>query len=148
MLITGVENMMLIGQDREAADLLTETLRLVPWYSDLKPHLGMALARLGKFAEAEKWLAGAVKERTANSAYAAFILGQIRYNRGDLRAAEKAWRDSAKLDPSYSDPHYYLGVLMRNIGREKEALAEFAEAVRLAPDKPEYDGVRRELGGK
>ena len=35
---------------------LGRTLKLVPWYSDLKPHLGMALARTGKYAEAEKWL--------------------------------------------------------------------------------------------
>jgi hypothetical protein len=148
MLVTAVENMMLAGGDAAAADFLGRTLKLVPWYSDLKPHLGMALARTGKYAEAEKWLSQAVKERAANSAYAAFVLGQIVYNKGNLKEAEKRWRESARLDPSYSDPHYYLGILFRNTGQEKKAMAEFAEAVRLAPDKPEYDGIRRELEGR
>jgi tetratricopeptide (TPR) repeat protein len=52
---------------------------------------------------------------------------------GDLDAAERDYRAAAALDPRDADPRINLGRLLRALERDRDALAAFDGAVRVAP---------------
>jgi beta-barrel assembly-enhancing protease len=65
-----------------------------------------------------------------------FYLGEIwrrRHVSGALLQAETAYREGARLDPGYAEPHRELGLLYRVDGRLYEARDEFAMYVALDP---------------
>jgi serine/threonine protein kinase/tetratricopeptide (TPR) repeat protein len=51
----------------------------------------------------------------------------------DLAGAEKEFRRSIDLNPSYAPAHYYYGVVFRNLGRLDEAIAKAKRALELDP---------------
>ena len=53
---------------------------------------------------------------------------------GDRTGAERAYRDALARSPSWSVPHYNLGLLCKYQGRWQESLAFNQQAAALAPD--------------
>jgi tetratricopeptide (TPR) repeat protein len=63
-------------------------------------------------------------------------LATVRRNE-DYRSALSIWTDTAEKRPANARAQFNLGVALEQAGRADEALARYAEAVRLAPDYPD-----------
>ena len=61
-------------------------------------------------------------------------LGQVLFERGQPAEAEKAFKASLAVDPSFGAPHFYLGQLYESQDRKREALREYREAVARQAD--------------
>jgi tetratricopeptide (TPR) repeat protein len=142
MLLTHPENLLIWGRDDEAAALLDETARLVPWLRGVKTFLGMSLARRHRYVEAERVLTEAALEGGGDLAASWLLLGQVRHYRGNRAGAVAAWRETLRLDPRRAEAHYSLGIVLFDLGRAADALAEAAEACRLDPGNAEYAQAR------
>jgi predicted Zn-dependent protease len=96
-----------------------------------------ALIQLGRPAEAEPLLRGALK-REPGSAAAYTLLGSALAAREPAERfappAETAFRAALRLDPAAPDAAYGLGLLLLREGRSREALALFGDLARRAPD--------------
>jgi tetratricopeptide (TPR) repeat protein len=63
-------------------------------------------------------------------------LGILLANRSDSAAAAGQFREAIRMDATKPDAHYRLGRLLRSMGREREAEAEFARVKELAKEEP------------
>jgi hypothetical protein len=142
MLFTHPENLIMEGRDAEAAALLGTTARLAPWLKGVQAFLGLALARQQKVREAETALALGLREGGSGAANAGFMLGQVRRYTGNRNGAMAAWRETIRLDPRRADAHHALALLLFELGRKGEALAEADTACRLDPAEPSYAQAR------
>jgi predicted Zn-dependent protease len=64
-------------------------------------------------------------------------LGQVLFERGQPAEAEKAFRASLSVDPTFAAPHFYLGQLYESQDRKRDALREYREAVARQSDLSE-----------
>ncbi len=55
--------------------------------------------------------------------------GVTRVVEGKFAEAEKPLREALRIDPTLSEAHYNLGVVLRNEGRYDEAIAEYHRAL-------------------
>lgn len=63
--------------------------------------------------------------------------GEANYRAGKYAAAVKDLTQAVKLSPDWDDPHYVLALALTEVGRLKEAIAEFKQVVNLAiKDEP------------
>jgi Flp pilus assembly protein TadD len=62
-------------------------------------------------------------------------LGILLADRTESTEAAQHLREAIRLDPSKPDGHYRLGKLLRSLGREREADAEFAKVKALAQEE-------------
>jgi len=62
-------------------------------------------------------------------------LGILLANRSDPAAAASQFREAIRMDATKPDAHYRLGRLLRSMGREREADAEFARVKELAKEE-------------
>ena len=73
---------------------------------------------------------------------ARFNDGLVRVARGDLAAAERAFREAVLLEPSLAPAWVALGKALAQRGRVDDAMLAFAEALLLGPDN---EGARQAL---
>ena len=66
-------------------------------------------------------------------------LGWLDASRGHPDAGRQELRTAIDLDPQAARPRVYLGIVEARAGRFDEALRQFAEAKRLAPNYPNID---------
>jgi tetratricopeptide (TPR) repeat protein len=66
------------------------------------------------------------------------VLGQIRLEQGQLRAAEIAFQQAQQLQPDNAEATYGLGVVSERRGRREEALGHYEKASNINPANPEY----------
>jgi tetratricopeptide (TPR) repeat protein len=71
--------------------------------------------------------------RPSGEAVAAFSSGEAALKRGDLAAADLAFRKAAKLQPSLAGAYANLGVIAMRRSQWDEALRQFHTAQKLAP---------------
>jgi Flp pilus assembly protein TadD len=57
---------------------------------------------------------------------------------GEPEEAMASYRRALDIDPDFAEAHNVIGVALARSGRREEALAHLEQAVRLAPDNPEY----------
>src|SRR5699024_417501 len=69
---------------------------------------------------------------------AAVNLADFYRAQGQDQNAEKVLRRTLQRAPDASALHYALGLLAVRQGRSAQALAQLADAQRLAPDNPQY----------
>jgi tetratricopeptide (TPR) repeat protein len=66
-----------------------------------------------------------------------FSKGEANYKAGKYEAAVKDLREAVRLSPDWEDPHYVLALALTELGKLKEAIAEFKQVVKLAiKDEP------------
>jgi len=75
-----------------------------------------------------------VYRRTPANPELAMLLGELAFERDDLTAAERFFRQAAALDPGAVEPAVYLGAVLADTGQPAQAVDELERAVRLAPD--------------
>jgi predicted O-linked N-acetylglucosamine transferase (SPINDLY family) len=71
-------------------------------------------------------------------AEALYVLGGIALNDGDTAAAIDLVRRAIDADPNNATFHFSLGSVLASIGRSREAIPYFQDAVRLRPDLPDW----------
>src|SRR5439155_704893 len=52
----------------------------------------------------------------------------------DYPAAQSEFREAIRLKPDDAMAHHYLGIALRNQGKNDKAIAEYREAIRLQPN--------------
>jgi predicted Zn-dependent protease len=72
-------------------------------------------------------------------------LGQVLFERGQPAEAEKAFRASLAVDPTFAAPHFYLGQLYESQDRKRDALREYREAVARQSDLSEAASAVKRL---
>ncbi len=75
---------------------------------------------------------------SATSAKFLFTLGMSYYNTGNYTGAIDLFSAATSLDPSLAQAYYLKANALSRLGKPDSALAAYAEAVRLAPDKYLY----------
>ncbi len=103
---------------------------------DPQPYLdlGTLLLAEGKTGESIALLQQAA-ERGANNALCFQQLGRALEAGGQNDKAVAAYRQAVTLAPGAQRPHYFLGRLLRRLGRAREADTEFAAVSRLYGDQ-------------
>jgi tetratricopeptide (TPR) repeat protein len=104
-------------------------------------HLGAALHRQGRLAEAEAHYHSALGHRP-DLPEAWTNLGLVRMALGAHDEAETCHREALRLDPAFADAHNNLGVVHYQLGRVAEAENCFRGGLRLNPD---YAGAQLNL---
>ena len=124
------------GRDGEAIPHLEEAIRL-------RPNFSAAYFTLGKAQEAEGQIEAALQNFsqslriTPGYAKASYSRALTYLKAGQSQPAEIDFRAALQhgLDVEFSpDAHNTLGVILAQRGQMSEAIAEFAEAVRMRPD--------------
>jgi tetratricopeptide (TPR) repeat protein len=96
----------------------------------------LALARMGRFLEAEQSLRRALEREPTHSA-AHFNLGLLLAEKGGVSDAERHLRAALESEPEFAEAAHNLGVLLGEAG-SREALHWCREAVRMRPDDQRY----------
>jgi tetratricopeptide (TPR) repeat protein len=121
----------------EAIAQYGEAIRLRPDYAEAHNDLGAALSTIpGRMDDAVAQYQEALR---LDPGYAPGWrnLGAARFNQGDVHGAVEAFREDVRLQPDSADAHFILGLaLSRLSGGLDEAIAQYREALRLAPGDP------------
>ena len=70
-------------------------------------------------------------------------MGQIYIDKGDYKLAEESLEAATRNDPNSFDAHYYLGLSKQLLGRVKEAIRVYLQALAIDPN---YNLAREYLG--
>jgi tetratricopeptide (TPR) repeat protein len=72
-----------------------------------------------------------------------FNMGNVYYRRGENRKAINCYRRAIKLEPTFADAYYNLGLAYENVQERGRARAAFYQALKLNPNdkrfKERYD---------
>lgn len=116
-------------------------------------NLALALARLGRYDEAERAVRRAIDLQSGGGAKdhldmseAQNLLGYICLRQGRIAEAERALRLSIALTPYLTRPHYNLAVLLYQRGEQAEGDRELAFAERYGA--PELAEAHRRFGSE
>ena len=105
------------GAEKDAAN--AKALENFQKAIELKPddaayfnNYGLALARAGKFAEAQENLNKAAALDPAGAGRYFYNLGALLVNAGQNEPASVAFKKAIEADPNYADAHYQLGIYL------------------------------------
>jgi len=115
----------------EAEATCRRAVELEPNHPDLLVNLAVAIAKLGKQAEAVELCQSAIKIEEDIRAYA--VLGESLSSLNRWAEAEAAYRYGLKLEPNHSAMLTNLGAAIATLGRLPEAAESFEQAVRADP---------------
>jgi len=105
---------------------------------------GIAAARAGRFAEAERAFLAAL-EAQPDSPKARNNLGILYRRLGRTPEAIAMYEQAVALDPTNPVPHKNLGLIYEGQGRRAEALRHFERYRTLRPDAPDADEIARKI---
>ncbi|MBI3080842.1 MAG: tetratricopeptide repeat protein [candidate division NC10 bacterium] len=105
---------------------------------------GIAAARAGRFAEAERAFLAAL-EAEPDSPKARNNLGILYRRLGRTEEAVVMYEQAIALDPTNPVPYKNLGLIYEEQGRRAEALRHFERYRTLRPDAPDADEIARKI---
>jgi len=110
--------------------------------------LGLMAAQEKKWDDASQYLDKGLRLDPIDFPQAWFADAVANYNLKKYDAAEKACRETVKLDLRHANPkaQYLLGVILINKKDYAGAAEQYRAYVRLAPNAPEIDSVKDQLG--
>jgi tetratricopeptide (TPR) repeat protein len=121
---------------------------------------GLALARSGKFPEAQEALAKAAQLDPPGAGRYYYNLGALLVNAGQNEPAGEAFKKAIEADPNYADAHYQLGIYLTGKAQVDAATGKmtfpegtqqaFETYLSLKPDGPFADsakGMIETMGG-
>ena len=106
---TGADQQTLVAK---ALENYLKALELKPDDSAYHNNYGLALAKNGKYPEAQAELAKAAELDRPNAGRYFFNLGAILVNTGKGDEAFEAFKKAIEADPNYADAHYQVGVFL------------------------------------
>lgn len=104
-----------------------------------------AFANLGALDEALEECV-ALLEMDSTDKHSQFLLGLVQLDRGDVRAAEKAFRSALFLDRQFIEAHHQLGLTLVRAGNQRAGVKSLNNALSLAVAAPD-DQIVHESGG-
>jgi len=116
--------------------------KIIRYYLKLNPNSVPAWSSLGKFYLQNLQIAFARKafltadSLDSNNPIIKYNLGVVAFRNGNLKEAERYFRQAVQLD-DYLDAHLYLGYIYQNEGKYEQALKEYR--YRVAHKKSEDD---------
>jgi tetratricopeptide (TPR) repeat protein len=125
------------GNPQAAVQELEEAHRVAPDDLETVFALGSGYARVKKFAEAERLFSRVAAERPIPQTQV--LIGRVYRDAGAYDRATAALRRALAMDPKVRRAHYYLGMvtlLSEGVSRIDEAIAEFVQEQKIAPDDP------------
>ena len=125
------------GNAEAAVQELEEAHRTAPDDLETTFTLASGYARLKKFDEAERLFAAVAAQRPIPQTYV--LIGRAYRDAGVYDRAATALRRALTMDPRVRRAHYYLGMvalLSEGVSRIEEAIAEFQQEQKIAPDDP------------
>src|SRR5581483_1828857 len=143
------------GNFGEAARHLSDGLRLQPKNLDLHYELGIALYGQKRYDDALKEFL-AILAADPHKDNAGYYAGLCYYQKKDYENAVAYFRRNVSTDvKTRQQNQYYLGLALRELGRNAEAIEELNEVVKIAPASPIVGAtqqlltaIREETGGK
>jgi tetratricopeptide (TPR) repeat protein len=127
-----------LGRYREA---FAEFQRMIDLRPDLSTYARVSYAweLQGNIPNAVRAMGLALRSAgtAADRAWAAYQLGEIEWNQGNIAPAERAYREALQADPSFLPPHAGLGKFAEARGESAAAIREYAWLVERYP-LPEY----------
>lgn len=124
------------GRAREAADLLDPHARRPDAALEVLTTRALALARLGRTADALDTLATA-RERDRSNAMTVVEIGTVHLMAGDRGGARQAFQEALAINPAVARAHSSLGVLSVEDGRTAEAIGHWKAATTIDPREHE-----------
>lgn len=132
-----------LGKQAEAERFLGRAIRVNPKNAMALNYLGYMLADRGvRLDEAVGYVERALQIDPRSAAYLD-SLGWVRFRMGLYTEAEKHLRAALRYDASDPTIHEHLGDLLREIGRQDEAVREWQAALASGHEEPER--VRRKI---
>jgi predicted O-linked N-acetylglucosamine transferase (SPINDLY family) len=128
------------GELAQAQALLQRALLAKPDFADAQVVLALVREAQGELQGAAASLERALELR-ADAAGAWYNLGQVRFRLDRLDAAEAALRRALALDAASIPAHQVLASVLRAQGRVADALAVFAQARRLEPERFDLESM-------
>ncbi len=122
------------GNYAEAVTLYQESIALVPHNPDVLNNLGVALAELGRYQEAEQCYREAIE---INPEFIGALCNLADMVQGSPHEAEELLRRALKVNPKNADARVKLGIALDASGREREAKTCFKKALKLVPRHPQ-----------
>jgi len=98
--------------DQKALDTFQKAITLKPDDPAYFNNYGLALARSGKFAEAQENLNKAATLDPAGAGRYFYNLGALLVNAGQNDPASIAFKKAIEADPNYADAHYQMGIYL------------------------------------
>jgi tetratricopeptide (TPR) repeat protein len=153
---TGEEQKTLMAKGLEA---YAKAMELKPDDAGYHNNYGLALAKAGKFPEAQAELNKAAQMDPPNAGRYFYNLGALLVNSSQLEPAGEAFKHAISADPNYADAHYQYGIYLISKAKTdekgtvtpeagtKEAFQKYLE---LKPDGPYAEsakGMLAMLGG-
>ena len=118
------------GDLEPALASLKAALRLRPAYGGAQRNLGLLLARMGRWRDAEDVL----RRAPPDDADAQYWLGNTLVNLDRPGEAAACFREALRIRPDFAEPLCYLGSILVDQGRHAEAIAHLRRAIELKPD--------------
>jgi tetratricopeptide (TPR) repeat protein len=137
------------GDTVRARDLLEQVLRDRPRMREARRDLALVLAERGEDLERALELARQAEASDDPRPDAVDAVGYVDLRAGRSAAALASFRRALRLAEERSDGreatyHYHMGLALRDLGRETQAIAAFEQALGRGAF-PEADSARREL---
>jgi len=132
----------------EGEALAREALRIDPSRANAHTVLVVSLIRQDRWAELDGALAQAEKDDPDNL-YPYFRAGlsclskPAELARGERHFRKYLTQEPEPYSPNHSQAHWRLGQVLEKEGRKPEAIAEFQAAVKLDPDSPARQDLKR-----
>lgn len=117
----------------ESAEALARAAEVNPKSAAARFALGEVQLRRKKFDEAERALAEGLRLEP-RSALGHFTLGRVHWERGDYVKAGPEVGRALQLNPQFAEAHLLAGNILLRARQAENALTEFEEYLRLAPD--------------
>ena len=132
-----------LGELEKADAALVEALKIDPEAFEPLMNRGIVLVTWKKYAEAEPVLQKA-RELKDQSPVAHYFLGQALANLGNFDAAEKELRVAVETGgEQMKEAHRLLAIIYSSRGDKKRAAAELETYLKLAPNAPDAEQLRR-----
>ena len=125
------------GQAEEAVQELEETAHARPDDPEIKYALASGYLRLKQIDSAERLFGEVATARPLPETYV--LIGRTYRDAGQYDRARRALASALQKDPRVRRAHYYLGtiaIMEDSVLRLDEAIAEFQQELRLAPNDP------------
>jgi tetratricopeptide (TPR) repeat protein len=132
------------NKSKEAKDSIRAALALKSNYTDAIFLLSQIQINEGDLKEAINSVTAA-SQVDPNNPVVFFQLGFLKYNNKDYQGAETALNRAVQLEPSYANARYFLGLSLNRLGRNSEAITQFAEIQKTNPDNQEVKFILANL---
>lgn len=134
-LIARILSLLKQGQTQQALELIQEGMRLAPDHPEF-PHLAGQVLHRSVHADREaarKWLMRAVELAPRNPQYTV-SLAQACLSDDQFDQALELARKAIRADTNFVEAHTTVGLAFVKLGRPREGVVAFENAVRLQPD--------------